>query len=261
MEKLSQEEQTIITRGIIKAAVLMSEYGAESILIEHAAQRLGHSLGIDSVEISMIPSAIVLTTLKSGQSVTTTRRVHHKPINMSIVCEIQRIILNMEKNILDVNYDINYLYTILKNLEPNYYNRWLVILVVALACGSFAHLQGSDWGGFFVTVLASGIAMLVRQELAKKRFVMIIIFGVTAFVATLIASLSLHDNISQTPNIALASSVLLLAPGFAFVNSFLDSLKGYLMMGWGRFMEGFLLTVATSVGIILAMSLLNIKGW
>ncbi len=261
MEKLSREEQTIITRGIIKAAVLMSEYGAESILIEQTAQRLGHSLGIDSVEISMIPSAIVLTTLNHGQSVTTTRRVHHKPINMSIVCKIQKIVLNMEKHTHNVNYDINYLYTILKNLEPDYYNRWLVVFVVALACGSFAHLQGSDWGGFFVTILASGVAMFVRQELARKRFVMIITFGVTAFVATLVASLSQIDGISQTANIALASSILLLAPGFAFVNSFLDSLKGYMMMGWGRFLDGVILTIATSVGVILAMSILSIKGW
>ncbi|MBF7069937.1 threonine/serine exporter family protein [Aliarcobacter butzleri] len=257
MEKLSYQEQTIITRGIIKSAVLMSEYGAESILIEQIAQRLGRALGVDSVEISMIPSAIVLTTLNNGQSVTTTRRVHHKPINMSIVCQIQKIVINMEKN----EHDINYLYTILKNLEPNYYNRWLVIFVVALACGSFAHLQGSDWGAFFITCIASGTAMFVRQELSKKRFVMIITFGITAFVATLIASISQLDGISQTPHIALASSVLLLAPGFAFVNSFLDSLKGYLMMGWGRWMEGFLLTIATSIGIILAMAVLNIKGW
>ena len=69
----------------------MSEFGAESILIEQTAQRLGRALGVDSVEISLIPSAIVLTTLHKHQSVTTTRRVHHKPINMSIVCEIQKL--------------------------------------------------------------------------------------------------------------------------------------------------------------------------
>ncbi len=111
----------------------MSEYGAESILIEQTAQRLGKVLGASSVEISLIPSAIVLTTLHHGQSVTTTRRVHHKPINMSIVCQIQKIVLDMEKSDNEVNYDIRYLYTILKQIEPNYYNRWLVVLMVALS--------------------------------------------------------------------------------------------------------------------------------
>lgn len=260
MNNLTYEEQSIITRGIIKAAVLMSEYGAESILIEQTAQRLGKVLGASSVEISLIPSAIVLTTLYKGQSVTTTRRVHHKPINMSIVCQIQNVVLKMEKKENEVNYDIGYLYTILKQIEPNYYNRWLVVLMVGLACASFAYLQGGDISSIFVTFVASSTAMITRQELAKRRFVMIIIFGITAFVATSIAGLAKLYGLSSTPNIALAASVLLLAPGFAFVNSFLDSFKGYMMMGWGRWMEATILTLATSIGIILAVAILGFRG-
>lgn len=254
MKNLSYEEQSIITRGIIKAAVLMSEYGAESILIEQTAQRLGRALGANSVELSLIPSAIVLTTLYGEQSVTTTRRVHHKPINMSIVCEIQNIVLKMEKN----DHDINYLYDILKNLETKYYNRWLVVFMVGLACASFAFLQGGDYFAVATTFVAAFVAMFVRQELAKRRFVMIITFGITAFVATCIAAMAKIFAITSTPNIALAASVLLLAPGFAFVNSFLDSFKGYMMMGWGRWMDGMILTLASTVGIILAIAILGL---
>ena len=61
---LTYEEQTKITRAIIKAAVLMLEFGAESKLIEDIAKRLGTALGVSSVEVSLIPSAIVLTTFK-----------------------------------------------------------------------------------------------------------------------------------------------------------------------------------------------------
>ena len=93
MQEITYEEQTKITRAIIKSAVLMLEFGAESILIEQTAQRLGIALGVDSVEMSLIPAAIVLTTLYKNQSVTTTRSVHHKPINMSIVCDVQRIMI------------------------------------------------------------------------------------------------------------------------------------------------------------------------
>lgn len=256
MKNLSYEEQSIITRGIIKAAVLMSEYGAESILIEQTAQRLGRALGANSVELSLIPSAIVLTTLYGEQSVTTTRRVHHKPINMSIVCEIQNIVLKMEKN----DHDINYLYDILKNLETKYYNRWLVVFMVGLACASFAFLQGGDYFAVATTFVAAFVAMFVRQELAKRRFVMIITFGITAFVATCIAAMAKIFAITSTPNIALAASVLLLAPGFAFVNSFLDSFKGYMMKGWGRWMDGMILTLASTVGIILAIAILGLGG-
>ena len=62
MQEITQEEQTKITQAIIKAAVLMLEFGAESILIEQTAQRLGTALGMNSVEMTLIPAAIVLTT-------------------------------------------------------------------------------------------------------------------------------------------------------------------------------------------------------
>ncbi len=166
---LSYEEQSIITRGIVKAAVLMSEYGAESILIEQTAQRLGKVLGASSVEISLIPSAIVLTTLHHGQSVTTTRRVHHKPINMSIVCQIQKIVLDMEKSDNEVNYDIRYLYTILKQIEPNYYNRWLVVLMVALSCASFAYLQGGDFMSLVITFFCFRYCYVYKTRVIKKK--------------------------------------------------------------------------------------------
>lgn len=259
--KLTNEEQTRITRVIIKAAVLMLEYGAESRLIERTAHRLGTALGVDSVEVSLIPSAIVLTTLTNNQSqsVTTTRRAYHKPINMSIVCDVQKMCHEVE--IEDEKKDVDFILKTMKEIQPNYYNRWLVVFMVGLSCASFAYLYGADWQAFGITFLASSVAMFVRQELARKKFVMIITFALTAFVATSIAALSQIYNLSSTPNIALSSSVILLAPGFPFVNSVLDAVKGYLAMGWGRWMQAVLLTVATSIGIILSFAILGLKGW
>lgn len=257
--KLTHEEQTKITGAVIRAAVLMLEYGAESRLIETVAQRLGKALGADSVEVSLIPSAIVLTTLsnKETQSVTTTRGAKHKPINMSIVCDVLKICHKVERELLDADFVIN----AMKDIKPNYYNRWLKVFMVALSCACFAYLNDADWQAFVTTFIASGIAMFVRQELSRKKFVQIITFAVTAFVATIIAALAQIYNLTSTPNVALSSSVLLLAPGFPFVNSVLDAVKGYLAMGWGRWMQAVLLTAATSVGIVFALTILDIKGW
>jgi uncharacterized membrane protein YjjP (DUF1212 family) len=257
MSEINYEEQTKITRAIIKSAVLMLEFGAESILIEQTAQRLGIALGVNSVEMSLIPSAIVLTTLYNNQSVTTTRRVHHKPINMSIVCDVQKMLFVVEKN----NYNVDQVTQALKDIQANYYNRWLIVFMVGFACASFSNLQDGDISAFFNTFIVASIAMFIRQELNKKRFVLIITFGLTAFFATILASMALLFNTSSTPNVVLASSVLLLVPGVPFVNSFLDALKGYLNMGWGRWLQASLLTIASSMGIVLAMSILNIKGW
>jgi uncharacterized membrane protein YjjP (DUF1212 family) len=120
MNTISYDEQTHITRTIIKAAVMMLEFGAESKLIEQTSQRMGVALGVDSVEMSLIPSAIVLTTLTHNQSVTTTRMAHHKPINMSIVFDVQRLCIELEKK----KFDVQTVMERLKNIQPNYYNRF-----------------------------------------------------------------------------------------------------------------------------------------
>lgn len=244
------------TRAIINVAITMLEYGAESILVEQTAQRLGKAFGIDSIEVAMIPSALVVTTLYVNHSFTTTRRVHKKPINMSVICDIEQIVLKVENKQKDVNFVLDEL----ENIDRSRYNRWLVCFCVGLACASFSHLQGGDLQTFGVTFIAAFVAMVVRTEIAKRKFIDSVTFGATAFVATLIASGA--DLLSSTTgNIALASSVLLLFPGFPFINALLDSLKGYLSMGWGRLMGATLLTFSATIGIILALHVLNMRSW
>ncbi len=252
---IDHKKQTDITRAIINVCISLLEYGAESILVEQSASRLAKALGVSSVEISMIPSAIVLTTLHENHCVTTTRRVHRKGINMSIVSYIQKIIMEVENKKLDENFITH----ALNRTNPIRYNKWLVVFMVGLACMSFAYLQNGDLNTLVVTFFASSIAMAIKNEIDKRKFIHSLSFAVGAFFATMIASISLY--ISKTPNIALASSVLFLFPGFPFLNSMLDSLKGYLGMGWGRWLFASLLTLSTTIGIILATALLHIKSW
>ena len=257
MQPLSYDEQSKITQTIIKAAVLMLEFGAESELVEQTAKRVGRALGVDSIELSMISSAIVLSTLCQSQSVTTTREISHSPINMSVICDVQNVVADLERYARNVEY----VQQELENVQPNYYNRWLVVLMIASSCASFAYLNGADFGAFSNTFFAAGFAMFVRQVLARKKILLPINFGITAFVATIIASFCHVFDFSSTVNIALSSSILLLVPGFPLTNSMLDAIKGYLKMGWGRWLNALLLTLTTSIGVTLALSVLKMKGW
>ena len=51
------------------------QHGAESALVEELSTRLGLALGMDSVESSISSNAIVLTTIKDGQCLTSTRKI------------------------------------------------------------------------------------------------------------------------------------------------------------------------------------------
>ncbi|MGL5292811.1 MAG: threonine/serine exporter family protein, partial [Aeromonas sp.] len=72
---LSREQQTDITRIVVKVGQMLAQFGAESRIIEQTTVRLGIALGLESVEMAISSSAIVLTSLYRGGCVTTTRRV------------------------------------------------------------------------------------------------------------------------------------------------------------------------------------------
>lgn len=257
MAKLSQEDQQEITRLCAKVALLMLQYGAESILVDQAATRLGIALGMDSVECALTPNAIIVTTRYQDHCITTTRRNYDSGINMAVVTQVQRIIIAAEHKI----YGIYQVHKKLEQVKPLKYNRWFVVLMVGLSCASFARLAGGDAMISFITFWASAVAMFVRQEIGKRHYNPLINFSVTAFVASCISGQALLHNLGNAPEIALASSVLLLVPGFPLINSLSDVLKGYISMGISRWTIATVLTFGACIGIVFALALLHINAW
>ena len=112
-----------------------------------------------------------------------------------------------------------------------------------------------------MTFLASSLGMIVRQEIGHRQFNPLLNFGITAFVTTLISSQAVIYHIGNIPFLAMASSVLMLVPGFPLINAVADMVKGYVNMGIARWTFATLLTLATSIGIVGAMNLVGVWGW
>lgn len=257
MAQLSQEDQQEVTRLCAKAALLMLQYGAESILVDQAATRLGIALGMDSVECALTPNAIIVTTRYQDHCITTTRRNYDSGINMAVVTQVQRIVIAAEHKIYGA-------YQVRKKLDevkPFRYNRWFVVVMVGLSCASFARLAGGDIIISLVTFFASALGMFVRQELGKRHYNPLLNFAITAFVASCVSGQALLHGWGNEPEIALASSVLLLVPGFPLINSLSDVLKGYVNMGLGRWAVATVLTFGACIGIVFALAVLHINAW
>ncbi|MDG2953869.1 threonine/serine exporter family protein [Bisgaard Taxon 10/6] len=250
-------KQRDITRLCVQVAALQLQHGLESAQVVQMTMRLGLALGVDSVECALTPDAVIITTLLNGHCLTTTRRVLDKGLNMQVITEVQRIIITAEHRI----YNINMVKEKLNRIKPLRYNRWLVVFMIGLSCACFAHLAGGDWTIFAITFAASALAMFIRQEFAKRHFNPLIVFAVTAFVASLISGLALKFDLGNNPQIALASSVLLLVPGFPLVNSIADILKGHISMGLARWSLATVLTFGACMGIVFALNVLNISQW
>lgn len=256
-QPITPEYQREVTRLCVETALLLLQHGAESTVVVQMTQRLGIALGVASVECALTANAVIITTLTNGHCITTTRKSSDKGINMQMVTDVQRIIISAEHGI----YNAHLVKKKLEKLKPLKYNRYVVVLMVGLSCASFAHLSGGDALISLITFFASAVAMYVRQTLAQRHYNPIIVFCITAFVASLIAGISLKYQIGNDPQIALASSALLLVPGFPLINSLADILKGYVNMGISRWAVATILTFGACLGIVFALSVLNITTW
>lgn len=259
--------QREITRLCIVTGLTLLQHGAESALVESLTRRLGLALGVRSVEVAIMANALTVTTLSDDHCITTVRRNEDHGINMHVVTEVQRAVLEAEEGRLDAaGYRAR-----LEAIRPEKYPRWLVALMIGFSCACFARLaqmslpasegRSWDWVGLGLTFVASTAAMLTRQWFAARHFNPLVNFFISAFVATSIAGQGVIYKFGPHPKIAMASCVLLLVPGFPMINSVSDMVKGYINTGVSRGMMAVLLGAATSAGIISAMTLWNVWGW
>lgn len=254
---ISQTDQQDITQLCIETGQRLLQHGAESALVESMTRRLGIALGADRVEVALMANAILVTTLCQQQSFTTLRRSDDRGINMLIVTEVQRAVLDVEAQAIDRDQFRQRL----DSISHWRYPRWLVALAIGVSCACFARLAGADAIACGLTFCASTAAMATRQWLAVYHFNPLVTFFIAAFVATSIAGQGVIYRWGHTPKLAMASCVLLLVPGFPMINAVSDMVKGHINAGVARGMMTMLLGGATSGGILLAMTIWNVWGW
>src|SRR6185369_10781099 len=118
------------------------------------------------LDILVSPNAVVITTSSGEEFRTKVRRVPQLGVNMTIIDEVN----DLSRKIGEPTFDRSQARAELERIStlPPNYNRWLVAVVVGLACAAFSQLLGGDWPVFGVTFIASAAAMLVRQELTHR---------------------------------------------------------------------------------------------
>lgn len=252
-----QAEQHAITRLCIQCGIFITAR-CRKCPGRRTPRRLGCALGMDRVESAITSNAIILTTIKGDECLTSTRESNDRGINMHVVVEIQHIVIMTEHKLLDYK-DVQKRFA---QIKPLRYPRWLLVPAVGLSCACFCKLNNGGWDGALVTLCASSVAMYVRQILSHRSMHPQINFCITAFVATTLSGMMLRIPVfSSTSTVSMAASVLLLVPGFPLINAVADMFKGHINTGLARWAIASLLTLATCIGVVMAMTIWGLRGW
>lgn len=263
---ISYEEQQRITRLCVRCALLFMQYGGESAVVVDLTKRLGTSLGVGGVECALSFNAVTLTTLYNGRCITTARNTVHQGINVSILVQIQQIVMHAE-TALKNEHLIDEVESRFDGIDRGTYPKNLMSLFVGLSCASFAYLNDGNFIIALITLIAGFFAMRTRLYLSDHHFNPFVVVIITAFVATVLGAMAYFLDsggfveLGDTADIAVAASVLLLVPSFPIINALSDILKGYINMGVGRWMFASMLTLSACVGIVIALILLQIPHW
>jgi uncharacterized membrane protein YjjP (DUF1212 family) len=134
-------------------------------------------------------------------------------------------------------------------------SRWVAIPGLGVAAGSLAALLGADAGAVVVAGVATGLGLLVRQELGRRHFSLLTLPLAAAFLGAALGGLAIRLDWTRTPELVLMVPALMLVPGPHLINGLLDLIDNYVPMSLARLGLATGILLASATGIVLGAEL------
>ncbi|MCL4103177.1 threonine/serine exporter ThrE family protein [Fibrobacter sp. HC4] len=258
-EILEQQEnqEFIVCKMIAEFAATLAACGATSMQVLSSVAYLSTHFGIHA-EVTGLPQHILLCAVddKRQKTYTINQKIKENPLDFDRI-----IMLNhLAKETVAENYSPEIFYEkfqkilAVKRLHPN-----LVLVLASLANASFCRLFNGDFISMAIVATATACGFYLRRTLCS-RFKLDFRMGtiLAAVVSTVIGTSGYVFQIGETPNVALATSILYLVPGIPYINSLSNLLNGMFLGCISQFFKGAILTICLSLGFCIGLVLTNL---
>lgn len=245
------------SKMLLDIAVLLMSSGAHTERVNRNISRLSESLGFHT-ELLFSLSGITLTSSvpgKPGPHYTSFRRIGAYGVHMGVVSAISRLSWKAAEGkagFADIRQEVERI----KALP--HYPKPLLLLMITLAGMAFCRVAGGELYPVILAGLATGCGFLTRNALLHRGYNLAMSICVAAFIASSLSGLGIVWNLGESPEIAVATSVLFLIPGVPMINSIIDLMHGHIVVGHGRAVQGVVISFSIAMGIVLSSSALGI---
>lgn len=249
---------------IKEVCIFLSDYaswllgcGATCIRIEKNIRRMADAFDTH-IDVSIMPSHIHLSVWNSQhtESYHTIKRVHKSGISFDINTQLSKLSWEVADGKVDFNQAV-YLFQQVASIRPT--NRWVVLVLASFANASFCRLFGGDATSMLIVFLATLVGYRVKQVLLEEKADVRFVFICSAFISSVIGASGHVFGWGETPEVAIATSVLYLIPGIPYINSVSDMLDGHYICAFSRFMDAAILTACLSLGLCGGLLLMNLS--
>jgi uncharacterized membrane protein YjjP (DUF1212 family) len=244
------------TNLLLDIAIALMVSGANTNRANTSINRFALVLGCRA--FSMISHKTIVMTLTDNHTGETFTKVQNMPsyaINFTTISCISKA----SWKALGESWSIEKIESEFKKIRAEKkYSRIQVLLAVSLAGAGFCNIFGGDYTNMLVAMLSTFTGLFVLQEAHKRDFNMYFRVLLASFVASSVASLGIVYDIGESPQIALATSILFLVPGVPLINSFTDLLDNNLLNGQVRFTSGLMIVMAMAIGLFGALLIFQV---
>lgn len=238
-------------------ATTLLECGATTVRIEKNVGRIAEAYGCRA-EVVIFPKHVEVV----ERSVSTEERnifvktISHGGINYSTISDLSKLSWNCVDRMLPLETARGEYQRIcqVKRLPSV-----LVTLLTSLANASFCRLFEGDLPSMGIVFVATLCGFYLKNILCSKyHFDLRAAIIVAGCVSAILSCAGYVFGWGETPDVALATSVLYLVPGIPYLNSVSDLINGHYLCATSRFIHAATLTVCLSVGLYIGLLLMHV---
>lgn len=254
---------------LLRTGQILMESSADTSRVRRNMERTAAYLGLPKENLHMNVDYYMLQVNISDEyhSFSKMQRCDKHVINMLAIQEVSKL----SWRAIQKDYSLDKYEEELEKIATgkHYYTDWMIAIGAGLACGGFCIQFGCDWTAFFYASIAAILGNRLRMFLNHSGSNLYANFAIAAFVSTVLAWLSsflstptvqaaLPEFIrpflfTDTPWHPLLACALYIVPGVPLINAVNDLLDNHINTGLVRATNTFLIVIAMSFGIMLAI--------
>lgn len=238
-------------------ATTLLECGATTVRIEKNVGRIAEAYGCRA-EVVIFPKhvEVVERSVSTEERSIFVKTISHGGIKYSTISDLSKLSWNCVDRMLPLETARGEYQRIcqVKRLPSA-----LVTLLTSLANASFCRLFEGDLPSMGIVFVATLCGFYLKNILCSKyHFDLRAAIIVAGCVSAILSCAGYVFGWGETPDVALATSVLYLVPGIPYLNSVSDLINGHYLCATSRFIHAATLTVCLSVGLYIGLLLMHV---
>lgn len=226
----------------------MLKSGAEISRVEDTIERILNGYNVKYKEVFALNSIIIVTARHNNQTVTESRRIKYRKINLAMLEDLN----NLSRKVCDNNMSRE---AVLKEISSykSKKNDYKKIIGMTLTSYSFTLFFGGNAKDAFTAGIISIVLFIIDFLLKNKRNNTLIYNFFNSFLIGIMAILFIKINLACNLDKIIIGCIMLFIPGLSTCISIDDIFNGDTMSGISGLTEGVFLAFAIAGGIGLSL--------